>query len=219
MDTPPTTLSEMIALSADTLAIFQSAIRSPAGGNLLLHGPSGTGKSLFCRVIAIEAMRSSGLAVLDYKSALRHPNILTLDHKSGYDKAALISVEKTASLVTLNETGRRWLIVDEFDGISPKLDNFVKPWLDGLDELEVQVFASTNHLAKIDVNVRSRFNEIYLGPHAAPEMRYWAEAELQRLSVTRVSPADLSQLVNKAAGSVRELKKACRHYAEHGRVI
>lgn len=219
-DTTPTSLRDMIALPASTMAIIQSAIRSPAGGNLIFHGPGGTGKSIFCRVIAMEAMRSSGLIVPDYKAARGFSNLMVLDHVSGYDKPALNKVREMALMHTLSETDRRWLVVDEFDSISPKITNFVKSWLDELtNHLEVQVFASTNHLVEIDVNVRSRFTEVYLGRHPDPEMRDWANAELKRLGVGEISAAHLTQLVNGAAGSVRELKRACFLYAEHGRVI
>ncbi|HWU19325.1 MAG TPA: AAA family ATPase [Devosia sp.] len=219
-DTTPTTLREMIALPASTMAIIQSAINSPAGGSLLFHGPGGTGKSIFCRVIAMEAMRSSSLIVPDYRTALGFSNLMVLDHVSGYEKPPLNKVREMALMHTLSDTDRRWLIVDEFDAISPKISNFVKPWLDELQiELSVQVFASTNHLTEIDGNVRSRFTEIYLGPHPDPAMRDWARAELKRLGLTKVSAADLAQLVANAAGSVRALKRACFLYAEHGRVI
>lgn len=215
-DTTPNTLHEMIALPANTMAIIQSAIRSPAGGNLLFHGPGGTGKSVFCRVIAMEAMRSSGLTVPNYRMALAFSNLMVLDHVSGYDKAALNKVREMARMQTLSDTDRRWLVVDEFDSISAKSWNYVKPWLDELaDDLNVQVFASTNHLSEIDGNVRTRFNEIYLGLHSDPAMRDWAEAELLRLGVAKVSNADLAQLVTKAVGSVRTLKRGCFLYAEH----
>jgi SpoVK/Ycf46/Vps4 family AAA+-type ATPase len=218
-DTTPSTLRDMIALPANTMAVIQSAIKSPAGGNLLFHGPGGTGKSLLCRVIAMEGMRSSGLTVSDYKSAMGHSNLVVLDHMSGHDKSALIAVQNIANTRTLNDTDRRWLIVEEFDSISPKLTNVVKNWLDDLEDLEVQVFASTNSLVDVDANVRTRFNEIYIGQHPDPEMRDWANAELKRLGVTKASTADLTQLVNNAAGSVRALKRACFLYAEHGRLI
>ena len=52
-----------------------------------------------------------------------------------------------------------------------------------------------------------------------PIYRDWANAELKRLGVANISAADLTQLVNDAAGSVRALKRACFLYAEHGRVI
>lgn len=219
-DTTPTILRDMIALPANTMAIIQSAIRSPAGGNLLFHGPGGTGKSVFCRTIAMEAMRSSGLTVPDYRAALGFSNLMVLDHVSGYEKAALNKVRGMALMQTLSDTDRRWLIADEFDSISIKSRNYVKSWLDELTNvLDVQVFASTNHLEEIDGNVRTRFNEIYLGLHPDPEMRDWAAAELKRLGVANVSAANLAQMVNGAAGSVRALKTACFLYAEHGRVI
>ncbi len=219
-DTTPNKLREMIALPANTMAIIQSAISSSAGGSLLFHGPAGTGKSVFCRVIAMEAMRSSGLTMLDYRTALGFSNLMVLDHVSGYDKVALNKVREMALLQTLSDTDRRWLIVDEFDSIGAKNWNYVKSWLDELqNDLSVQVFASTNHLSEIDGNVRTRFNEIYLGLHPDPAMRDWAEAELLRLGVRQVTSADLAQLVSNAAGSVRALKRGCRLFAEHGMVV
>lgn len=219
-DTTPNSLRDMIALPANTVAIIQSAIRSPAGGSLLFHGPGGTGKSHFCRVTAMEAMRSSGLTVPDYKAARGFSNLMVLDHVSGYEKPALNKVREMALMQTLSDTDRRWLVADEFDSISVKNRNYVKNWLDELQsDLSVQVLASTNHLMEIDDNIRSRFTEIYLGLHPDPAMRDWAKAELKRLGVAKVSASELAQLVANAAGSVRALKKACFLYAEHGRVI
>jgi SpoVK/Ycf46/Vps4 family AAA+-type ATPase len=219
VDTAPTTLRDMITLPPATMAIIQSAINSPAGGNLLFHGPGGTGKSAFCKVIAMEAMRHSGLVVPDYRTALSYGNLSVVNHVTGYNKAALEIVRQQARMHTLTATDRRWVIVEEFDSIGLANTNYVKTWLDELLELDMQVFASTNNLGEIDEAVRTRFADLYLGPHPNGPMRTWAAAELGRLGVGNVTDVVLSQLVNKAAGSVRALQRGCRLFAENGAVV
>lgn len=213
-DMTPKSLRDMIALPAATMAVIQSTIRSPAGGNLLFYGPAGTGKSAFCRVIAMEAMRLEGLTVLNFRTAVSFANLAVIDHVTGYGKGALERVRELALMHTLTATERRWIIIEEFDSIGRSNTNFVKTWLDELASLNAQVFASTNAIAEIDDAVRSRFSEIYLGPHPTPPMRSWAADELKRLGVSIVTDADLSQLVNSAAGSIRALQRECRLFAE-----
>lgn len=215
----PSALVDMIELPPQTMSIIQSAIRSPAGGNLMFHGPGGTGKSAFCKVIAIEAMRYSGLVVSDFRAALSYPNLTVVNHATGYTKVALEQVRAQARMHTLTATDRRWIIVEEFDSIGLTNTNYVKTWLDELGDLDTQVFVSTNNRGNIDDAVRTRFSELYLGLHPSGTMRTWAIAELKRLGALGVTDAVLSQLVNNAAGSIRALQRGCLFFAEHGTVV
>ena len=209
----PNHLSDVLLHTQHDREVIRMAVQSPSLVNLLFYGPPGTGKTTLMRVSALEALRFRGLVVQDHKEAVAWGNVFELDHNTGFSKAALDKALSRMMLATLSSVDRRFVLLDEADSIDPRSVNNVKKWLDRMSERDVQVFAATNHLDRIDPAIRDRCLLIHMAAFSQAQMLLWLTKQVNAAGLPVPDEVRAVDMVNRSGGSMRNLRQELQLYA------
>ena len=149
-------------------------------GNLLLHGPYGTAKSVTARVIVQERLIACGIP--DGNQALVHALAIKSNVKQVEDHINL--------LLTTNWADRHpYLVVDEIDQLTAVEQKQLRAVLDTYTV--VKLIGTTNHLHDVDGGLRSRSDCVSVMPPAAQD---WLSRAQQMLAAENVVVADAALL-------------------------
>ena len=149
-------------------------------GNLLLHGPYGTAKSVTARVIVQERLIACGIP--DGNLALVHALAI---------KSNVMQVENHINLLlTTNWADRHpYLVVDEIDQLTALEQKQLRAVLDTYTV--VKLIGTTNHLHDVDGGLCSRSDCVSVMPPAAQD---WLSRARQILAAENVVVADAALL-------------------------
>jgi len=143
----PNTIKNMILLPR-----IESIIKIGIQSNMIFHGSSGIGKTTLANILAEEH------------------NFLKLSGKLGID-ILTDSIEKHLHGLNFGaKSDLKVIYIDEFDRASPTLQEALKGFMENYSV--ARFIFTTNHLNKIDKELRSRFIEIGFDPENSEERKF-----------------------------------------------
>jgi len=186
--------------SKDILAsILNGSMPFPAFGKcgILLHGNYGTGKTTTARLLPelIESSHGGFNAYYDFYPCAQ-----------GMNGASLIqTIEKRTSLISFNESGQHYSVLDEVDNLTDSAQASLKAIMDCLHGIFIM---TTNDINKVDKGVVSRSHLIHM---LTAQPSQWVPL-VKRIIVSKGSkcPPDSSliQVIASCNGSAREILNA-----------
>jgi DNA polymerase III delta prime subunit len=199
----PTTLEECVisdVLSKDKLdKIISKVIPFPAFGKcgIILHGPYGTGKTTTARLIPelMEKARDSSGAHYELYQCAQSQNGANV----------ILQIGKSTELVSFNQSGFHYTILDEVDNLTVAAQASLKAIMTGLHGIFI---LTTNHIGSIDKGVVNRCHVIHM---MAAQPKDWLP--LVKKVITKMGgrlPPDSSliPIITECNGSGRDIQTA-----------
>lgn len=187
----PTELDDLVFSSPDTEATVRQFADYKRHENIILHGPPGTGKSTTARIIAEERGKVTG-----------DPNVPTVIHASDIDEDNIENLWRYWSWGRLNSDQHPYVIIEEVDQLSPKLQRRLRGILD--QTTVGNVILTTNNKHAIDVPLVDRCYDIEMPAIDSEAWREKIKGIVAENGLT-ISDTALDGIVETSTGSGRDL--------------
>ena len=199
----PTTLEECVisdVLSKDKLDnIINKVIPFPALGKcgILLHGPYGTGKTTTARLIPelMEKARGSSNAHYELYQCAQSQNGANLISQIG----------KTTELVSFNQSGFHYTILDEVDNLTDAAQASLKAIMTGLHGIFI---LTTNHIGSIDKGVVNRCHVIHMMAAQPKDWLPLVKKVITKMGGSLPPDSSLIPIIAECNGSGRDIQTA-----------
>lgn len=217
--TAPTSLSDLIWPNDDVRLGVEAALVPGTPIAVLFHGDPGTGKTTAAGLLASTAMRRlSPTASNEEINSSMTTDVRWINYASGYGVDVLESSSEWSKMYAQNASGRKWLIIDEIDNLSPAAQGYLKPLMDDFTKRDVQFFATTNNLHKISRGVTDRMLTVLMDNIASDVLISWSSSWISAQGLPPLSALALRELVTNARGSVRHVRRDLELYARKQRL-
>jgi len=199
----PTTLEECVisdALSKEKLdRIISKVIPFPAFGKcgIILHGPYGTGKTTTARLIPelMEKARESYDAHYEFYQCAQSQNGANL----------ILQIGKSTELVSFNQSGFHYTILDEVDNLTDAAQASLKAIMTGLHGIFI---LTTNHIGAIDKGVVNRCHIIHMMEAQPKDWLPIVKKVISKMGATLPPDSSLLPIIKQCDGSAREVMTA-----------
>lgn len=199
----PTTLEECVisdVLSKEKLdRIISKVIPFPAFGKcgIILHGPYGTGKTTTARLIPelMEKARESYDAHYEFYQCAQSQNGANL----------ILQIGKSTELVSFNQSGFHYTILDEVDNLTVAAQASLKAIMTGLHGIFI---LTTNHIDAIDKGVVNRCHVIHMMEAQPQDWLPIVKKVISKMGAILPPDNSLLPIIKQCNGSAREVLAA-----------
>ena len=194
MYTPPSTVDDLVLPDAATEKRVRQYADGKRHGNIILHGPTGTGKSTTARVIAETRNHSanSGYPVPIYNGAT-------------FAQTDFNRIYNDWNWQRINGVEKPYVIIDEVDKLSVPLQHQLRAIL---DETSIgNVILTTNHIHRLDGSLVNRCDDIELPPIHVDDWKDLISGWLAEHQID-ISSDTLNAVLSTNNGTIRDLKRA-----------
>lgn len=194
MHSQPTSINDLIFPDSATEKRVRQYANNHRHGNIILHGPPGTGKSATARVVASTRNIAAGAS---------YP--VPVYNGADFNDAALERMSREWHLQRTTGVDEPYIVIDEVDKLSTAMQHKLRAKLDSTTV--GQVVLTTNHLNRVDGALTNRCDAIEMPPINPSQ---WMEKVRSWLGEEGVSVSDqaLEQILGTCDGSIRDLKRA-----------
>ena len=198
----PKTLDDIVLPSATAQELIEDYVDGHIKGNLLLHGPFGTGKTEIAKMVPFALTGDKRV----------HFDTLLLNCSDTTSKSELIpTVKGFSETLCMCEAGQRFLILDEADRIDPRAQDALKGIIDKNGSVTRFIF-TTNHFEKIDGGIKSRCHRMEIGTATSQQWLARARSIMDAEQVL-ISDADLLSVIDVGEGSGRDIMQQLERFA------
>lgn len=199
----PTTLEECVisdVLSKEKLdRIISKVIPFPAFGKcgIILHGPYGTGKTTTARLIPelMEKARESYDAHYELYQCAQSQNGANL----------ILQIGKSTELVSFNQSGFHYTILDEVDNLTVAAQASLKAIMTGLHGIFI---LTTNHIGAIDKGIVNRCHVIHMMEAQPKDWLPIVKKVIAKMGAILPPDSSLLPIIEQCNGSAREVLTA-----------
>lgn len=198
MFSKPNTIKDVVFESAHVEKRVRQYASNRRSGNIIFHGPLGTGKSTLSRIIAAER-----------KKLEDDENAVDVLQASELDEQAISSLYAHWRLGHFGGSSKPYVIIEGVDQLSPKLQRQLRSVLDTTDI--GHVIMTTNHIHAVDPPLVDRCDSIEM---AAVNGEQWREKarELVSNEGLEISDVALDGIIETSTGSARDLLRGIEDY-------
>jgi len=164
----PNRISEVVFAEQDIANTILDYRTGRQTKSLLLHGPYGTGKTTLAKLLPCEVEdqvrgTQKDESLFEIKSA--DVKFISGGAKNRVD-GALKSLQEQLRVMSINPSGRHYVIIDEVDCLSqdkfqPALKSFMT------ENAHAMFILTTNHLDRVDCGIKSRCKVLHIAPPSA----------------------------------------------------
>lgn len=198
----PTSVDDLILNDAHTTKRVGQYASGKRHGNIILHGPKGTGKSATAEVIA--TTRSN---------AAQSTYPVPIYNGANVDEHTLQRIYNDWNWQRINGVQHPYVVIDEVDKLSVSLQQKLRAVLDST-ELG-NVIMTTNHIHKVDEPLVDRCDDIEMPPINVED---WYDKAVEWLNDEgiQVNEDVLREVLSTNNGTIRDLKRTvedivCEH--------
>lgn len=189
----PACVNDLILPDAHTEKRVSQYAAGKRHGNIIFHGPKGTGKSATARVIAETRCQAA---------ASTYP--VPVYNGADFDDSSFTRMYNEWNWQRINGVEHPYVIIDEVDKLSVSLQQKLRAVLDGTDI--GNVILTTNHIHKVDEPLADRCDDIELPPINIDD---WYDTAVEWLKHEGISVEDevLREVLATNNGTIRDLKR------------
>jgi DNA polymerase III delta prime subunit len=193
----PITVADLVCSNQRTKDIIIDYANGNRSGNLMLHGPAGSGKSQAAKVIVRERLGDFA------DSAFCQPY-----HAHGLTEGDVAKIQ-TDWTWQQNQCGEAWTIIDEVDFATEKVKRSLREVMD--NNRLGRFICTTNAALDSDDPFADRFHRVQV---SRPSANDWLEraTEIMRNEGHDLSRSDMETLLDGFEGSARELMRELETY-------
>ena len=191
----PQSLEDIVFSNDEVAATMRDYAEGRQNKNLLLYGPTGTGKTTTAKVLPneIEKRARNGGSVnrplFEFDTGFRAAVQLLTGGTTDRVDHELARLKKALGVYSVNPSGDHYVIIDEVDCVSrdkfqPALKAFIS------DQSHAMFILTTNHIDKLDPGLRSRCKEV----HITPPSTLWWQPRLRKILELENVPLDEDKL-------------------------
>lgn len=189
----PTCVDDLILPDAHITKRVSQYASGKRHGNIILHGPKGTGKSATARVIADTRSKAA---------ASTYP--IPVYNGADVDEHTFARMYNEWNWQRINGVSNPYIIIDEVDKLSVSLQQKLRAVLDST--AIGNVIMTTNHIHRVDEPLVDRCDDIELPPINIDD---WYEKAVGWLSEEGIKIDDdvLKEVLSTNNGTIRDLKR------------
>ena len=194
----PTELDDIVFSCPSTEAIVRQFAEYKRHEPIILHGPPGTGKSTTARIITEERAKVTG-----------DPNDAVIIHASEIDESNIENLWQHWNWGRLNSDEHPYVIIEEVDQLSPKLQKRLRGIL---DQTSIgSVILTTNNIHAIDTPLADRCYDIEM---PTIDSDAWRDKIREIVSDNGLTISDraLDGIVETSTGSGRDIIRGVSDY-------
>lgn len=193
----PETIDELVFANEDIKEIIFDYANGGRTGNLILHGPPGSGKSQ--AALAIVRSRLGDFVDSGLFDQFHGENL----DKKGFSNN---SFGWSWQFVHCDEA---WALIDEIDFAEDKVLKNLRAFMD--NGMRGHIICTTNHIHKLDDAFLDRFQKVYV-PHPPLDRLIDRATTILRGEGHSICEAQVKTLLQGFDGSMRDLMRELEHY-------
>jgi len=197
----PRVITDFVFNDPTTETLVAQYAQCKRDGNIILHGPYGTGKSKLALAIVQTRIGILGSGIFD----TYHPSQLAR-YARDIDENTFDKIVNGTWAAQHSRKGNAYCVIDEIDQLSKPLQQKLRAFMDQWANFG-NFIMTTNHVHAIDDGIRSRSREIEIPLADLSGWQARASAILAAEGVT-CSTQQLVELLSSSNGSVRDILRA-----------
>lgn len=193
----PETIDELVFANEDIKEIILDYANGGRSGNLILHGPPGSGKSQAALAIVrsrLDDLQNTLTFQMFHGSSLDHSKMTRSSFHWGWQ---------------FMYSDQAWALIDEIDMASDKVLKSLRDFMD--NGMRGHIICTTNHIHKLDDAFVDRFQKVHI-THPPMDRLIDRATTILRSEGHDICEEQVKILLEGFGGSIRDLMRELEHY-------